>query len=115
MVADLDKLVEKCYDVELKISCDRQFSLHFAKIAAILNDFCQFFATKNGKPTSLLMFSTMTRKREEYLSDKLKFWFSEFWEMSEYKINCKSSSKLQTIQYFLDNNSYFLDRVEYAS
>ena len=115
VVADLEKLVDKCFDPEQKISPDRQFSLNFAKISAILNDFCQYFATKLGKPTSLMVFSKMTRKREELLGDRLRLWFSETWEVSENKIICKSSSKPQTIHFFLNNNSYFLDKLEHLS
>ena len=111
IVAGFEKLVEE-YNSNLEDKSDKQYSLSFAKISSYLVDFCDFFAEKNEKPSSLLVFSRLGQNVERLLDKKVKHWFSENWRLEESKLTCQSSASDVSIQFFLKDNQYYLESVK---
>ena len=111
IVAGFEKLVEE-QNSRFEDKSDKQFSLSFAKISSYLVDFCDFFAEKNEKPSSLLVFSKLNPNVERLLDKKVKHWFSENWRLEESKLTCQSSASDVSIQFFLKDNQYYLESVK---
>ena len=109
IVAGFEKLVSECSST--LDSSDRKFNLEFAKMSSILVDFCDFFSAKNERPSALLVFSRIFPNCERFVSDKLKHWYSEYWNLKGTQISCHSSKQIHSVNFFLKDNQYYLASV----
>ena len=92
---------------------DRHSRLKFIRLSAILMDFCDHIAQQNQKPSTLLVFSKLTPAQLKHLDSRLPEWFSELWRLENDRIVCESSKEKMIVNYFKQNNEYFLDSVQY--
>ena len=109
VIAGCEKLVEASSSPAANM--DRQFGVTFARVSAILTDFCNFAAAKTGSPVTLHVFSRVSPSQERLLRDKFKLWYSEIWELQGDKIVSKSSDKVQSVEFFLKDNQYYLKSI----
>lgn len=104
----MEKIIEKSEAGHDK--SDRKFGLSFAKLAAILQDFCLFCADKNERNFSrFVAFAKLCPSQERFLSPKLKLWFPEIWELFPTSIVCKTSPRELTVKFFLKDDQFYLE------
>lgn len=109
IVADMEKIIEKSEAGNADKS-DRKFAQSFAKLAAILQDFCLFCAEQNERNYSrFVAFAKFSPSQERFLSPKLKLWFPEIWELFPTSIVCKTSPRELTVKFFLKDDQFYLE------
>jgi len=107
----MEKIIEKSETGGDK--SDRKFGQSFAKLAAILHDFCLYCAEKNEQNYSrLVAFAKFSPSQERFLSTKLKLWFPEVWELSPSAIVCKTSPRELAVKFYLKDDQYYLESVD---
>ena len=114
IVSEMHKLVEKDHDSSIKRSSSRQFSKNFAKLTAVLTDFSSFYAKKKSRACNLFIFSQLDPMIESVLSQKFNLWFYECWKMEKEVLRCKSSPTNQSIKFFMKEEQYYLETLEYS-
>ena len=79
---------------------DWKFAQSFAKLSAILQDFCLFYAEKNERNYSrFVAFAKFSPSQDRFLSPKLNLWFPEIWELFPTSILCKTSPRKMTVKF----------------
>ena len=106
VVADLHKL-------EAGDSDNRDSRLRFIRLSAILIDFSEHVAQQLEKPSTLMVFSKLAAAQLKLLDNRLQEYYSELWRLETDRIVCESSKQQMIVNYFKQNNEYFLDSLQY--
>ena len=92
---------------------DRRSRLKFIRLTAILMDFSDHIAQQIQKPSTLLVFSKLAPAQLKVLDPRLEDLYSELWRLERDRVVCESSKEKMVVNYFKQNNEYFLDSVQY--
>ena len=92
---------------------DRRSRLNFIRLSAILLDFSDHIAQLTQKPSTLLVFSKLAPAQLTLLDNRLEEFYSELWRLENNRVVCESSQEKMIVNYFKQNNEYFLDSVQY--
>ena len=92
---------------------DRQSRLKFIRLSAILMDFSDYIAQRIKKPSTLLVFSKLAPGHLNLPDSRLQERFTEMWRLETNRLVCESSREKMIVNYFKENNEYFLDSVQY--
>ena len=92
---------------------DRQSRLKFIRLSAILMDFSDHIAQQTQKPSTLLVFSKLAPGHLNLPESRLQECFSEMWRLETNRLVCQSSREKMIVNYFKENNEYFLDSVQH--
>ena len=93
---------------------DRRSRLKFIRLSAILMDFSDHIATQIQKPSTLLVFSKLPPAQLKLLEEnRLQELYSELWRLEANRMECEYSKEKMIVNYFKQNNEYFLDSLQY--
>ena len=106
IVSDLHKL-------ETGVGDNRDSRMQFIRLSAILIDFSDYVAQQLQKPSTLVVFSKLDPAQMKLLDNRLQESYSELWSLETNRLVCESSKQKMIVNYFKQNNEYFLDSVQY--